>query len=96
MKNNKLEKAILAQTAQHIYDFIGKRYNWFGSFDAHAKARAFDLLGFAPGQNLLELGIGTGKEHARIHAAIMPGGISFGIDISRVMLTLTRPKNETS
>jgi ubiquinone/menaquinone biosynthesis C-methylase UbiE len=95
MKENKLEKAIPAQTAQRVYDFIGKRYDWFGGYDAHAKARAFELLGVTPGQYLLEVGIGTGKEHARIHTAILPGGISFGIDISRVMLSLTHQKNKT-
>jgi ubiquinone/menaquinone biosynthesis C-methylase UbiE len=95
MKENKLEKAIPAQTAQRIYDFIGKRYDWFGGYDANAKSRAFDLLGVAPGQYLLEVGVGTGKEHARIHSAILPGGISFGIDISRVMLSLTHQKNKT-
>jgi ubiquinone/menaquinone biosynthesis C-methylase UbiE len=95
MKNNKLEKAIPAQTAQRIYDFIGKRYDWFSSYDAHAKARAFELLGVTHGQYLLEVGVGTGKEQSRIQAAILPGGISFGIDISRVMLTLSRQKSET-
>jgi ubiquinone/menaquinone biosynthesis C-methylase UbiE len=95
MKESKLEKAIPAQTAQRIYDFIGKRYDWFGSYDAHAKARAFELLGVTPGQYLLEVGVGTGKEHARIYAAILPGGISFGIDISRVMLSITHQKNKT-
>ncbi len=48
-----------------------------------------------PGQHLLEVGVGTGKEHARIYAAILPGGISFGIDISRVMLSITHQKNKT-
>lgn len=95
MKESNLEKAIPVRTAQRIYDFIGKRYDWFGGYDAHAKARAFDLLGVAPGQNLLEVGVGTGKEHARIHAAILPDGISFGIDISRVMLSLTHKMNKT-
>jgi demethylmenaquinone methyltransferase/2-methoxy-6-polyprenyl-1,4-benzoquinol methylase len=95
MKESKLEKAISAASAQRIYDLIGKRYDWFGGYDAHAKARAFELLGVAPGQFLLEVGVGTGKEHARIYAAILPGGISFGIDISRVMLSLTHQKNKT-
>jgi ubiquinone/menaquinone biosynthesis C-methylase UbiE len=95
MSDSKLEKAIPAHTAQRIYDLIGKRYDWFGGYDAKAKSHAFDLLGVAPGQYLLEIGVGTGKEHARIHAAILPGGISFGIDISRVMLSLTHQKNKT-
>jgi ubiquinone/menaquinone biosynthesis C-methylase UbiE len=95
MKNNKLELAIPAQTAQGIYDFIGKRYDWFSSYDAHAKARAFELLELTPSQDLLEVGVGTGKEQSRIQTAILPSGISFGIDISRVMLALTRQKNKT-
>jgi ubiquinone/menaquinone biosynthesis C-methylase UbiE len=95
MKESKLDKAIPVHTAQRIYDFIGKRYDWFGGYDAKAKSRAFELLGVAPGQYLLEVGVGTGKEHARIHAAILPDGISFGVDISRVMLSLTYQKNKT-
>jgi ubiquinone/menaquinone biosynthesis C-methylase UbiE len=95
MKEKKLDKAISATSAQRIYDLIGKRYDWFGGYDAKAKSRAFDLLDVAPGQSLLEVGVGTGKEHARIHSAILPGGISFGIDISMVMLSLTHQKNIT-
>jgi ubiquinone/menaquinone biosynthesis C-methylase UbiE len=95
MKENTLEKAIPAQTAQRIYDFIGKRYDWFGGYDAKAKSRAFEMLDLAPGRSLLEVGVGTGKEHARIHSAILPSGISFGIDISMVMLSLTHQKNKT-
>jgi ubiquinone/menaquinone biosynthesis C-methylase UbiE len=95
MKESKLENAIPAQTAQRIYDFIGKRYDWFSSYDAHAKARAFELLGVTPGQHLLEVGVGTGKEHARIYAAVLPGGNSIGIDISRVILAIARQRNNT-
>jgi ubiquinone/menaquinone biosynthesis C-methylase UbiE len=71
MNENKLEKAISAKTAKRIYDFIGKRYDWFGGYDAHAKARAFELLGMTHGQYLLEVGVGTGKEHVRMLAVVM-------------------------
>jgi ubiquinone/menaquinone biosynthesis C-methylase UbiE len=95
MGESKLDKAIPIITAQRIYDYIGKRYDWFGGHDAHAKARAFELLAVTSGQCLLEVGVGTGKEHIRMHAAVMPGGISFGIDISRVMLSIAYQKNKT-
>ena len=95
MKESKLEKAISAQSAQQIYDFVGKRYDWFGGYDARAKERAFALLDLQPGLRLLEVGVGTGKQHARIQTAISPQGIAFGIDISRVMLALTREMCDT-
>ncbi len=95
MKETKLGKAIPAHTAQRIYDFLGKRYDWFSGFDAQAKVRAIDLLALAPGAHILEIGIGTGKALSKIHSEILPGGISFGIDISREMLNLSHERNES-
>jgi ubiquinone/menaquinone biosynthesis C-methylase UbiE len=94
MKVSKLEKAISASTARRVYDLVGKRYDWFGGFDAQAKSRALELLDLAPGGHILEIGIGTGNVISKIGSAIKPGGISFGIDISRVMLELSQHKIE--
>jgi ubiquinone/menaquinone biosynthesis C-methylase UbiE len=95
MKESKFEKAISVQTARRIYDFLGKSYDWFGTFDARAKTRSLELLNPTPGEHILEIGVGTGKVLSQINAAIQPAGVSYGIDISRVMLSLSRDKNNT-
>jgi ubiquinone/menaquinone biosynthesis C-methylase UbiE len=95
MKESNIERAVSAQTARRIYDFLGKSYDWLGAFDAQAKARSLELLGLASGEHVLEIGIGTGKVLAQIEADIQPGGICFGIDISTVMLSLSKHKNKS-
>ena len=90
MKESKLDAAISSQSAKRIYDLLGKRYDWFGGFDARGARTALELLDLQPGLRLLEVGVGTGKQHARIQTAISPQGMAFGIDISSVMLALTR------
>ncbi len=48
MKESKLDKAISAASDKRIYGFIRKRYDWFGGYDAHAKARTLELLDVEP------------------------------------------------
>ena len=72
-----------------FYDRLGKRYDWFETFEGRAKRRAIELLSLSPGIRLLNIGVGTGKEHARIGEHIQPEGIAFGMDVSFVMLRLT-------
>jgi ubiquinone/menaquinone biosynthesis C-methylase UbiE len=95
MKENKLDKAIPVSTAQKIYNFIGKSYDWFGSFDTRAKERVLELLNAQPGDRVLEIGIGTGKLHKQINSAVQPGGISVGIDISEVMARISHARNQS-
>jgi ubiquinone/menaquinone biosynthesis C-methylase UbiE len=86
MKKSKLNQAIPAISARRIYDFIGKRYDWFASFDSRAKERAIQVFNPVQGEHLLEIGVGTGKVLVEINKTIAPGGMTFGIDLSRVML----------
>jgi ubiquinone/menaquinone biosynthesis C-methylase UbiE len=95
MKENKLDKAVPIPTAQKIYNFIGKSYDWFGSFDARAKERGLELLNAQPGDRVLEIGIGTGKLHPQINSAVQPGGISVGIDISETMVRISHACNQS-
>ncbi len=88
----RLDQAITTNSAQRIYDFLGKRYDWFDGYEARAKARSVEMLELTPGLKLLEVGVGTGKQHARLQAALAPAGIAYGIDLSRVMLDLTRQR----
>ncbi len=91
MKNNS-PKALPLQTVQRIYDSIGKRYDWFSMADAKAKECALDRLELAPGFRVLDVGLGSGKEHARIQSSVEPGGTAVGIDISREMLKVSRQR----
>lgn len=88
MNNNTLS----APAAQKFYDRIGHRYDWFEFYEAHAKEHARMALDLTPGLSLLNVGVGTGKELAHLLDAITPGGTGYGLDISPVMLGLTRER----
>jgi ubiquinone/menaquinone biosynthesis C-methylase UbiE len=45
-----------------------------------------------PGQQVLNVGLGTGKEHQLIQGAVAPGGLAFGVDLSPRMLALARQR----
>ncbi len=89
---NSKQKTLSPQTIRRIYDLIGKRYNWFSAYEARAKERSLALLDLSPGLTVLNIGVGSGMEHARIHAAVQPHGVAAGIDISPVMLRNARGK----
>jgi demethylmenaquinone methyltransferase/2-methoxy-6-polyprenyl-1,4-benzoquinol methylase len=82
--------ALSPAAIQSLYDHLAPVYDWFELFESHAKAKGRQALDLRPGQRILEVGVGTGKELARIWEAIAPEGTAIGIDISRVMLSLTR------
>lgn len=84
------EKTLSATGAQKFYDRIGSRYDWFEFYEAKAKERAHLNLKLAPGQKVLSVGVGTGKGLSQIIRDISPGGTGFGLDISPVMIRLTR------
>ena len=89
------ETATIAATlsrasTRHIYDRLGARIERAERQEARAKALALVLLQLAPGQRVLHVGVGAGREQAAIHAAVAPGGQVVGCDLSRSMLELTR------
>ena len=63
-----------------------------GASRGRAKTRALALLAPTPGCRVLNVGVGTGKEHAHIAAAVAPDGLAVGLDVSAVMLRLTRTR----
>lgn len=90
-----IRETISPEAARRFYDRLGQRKDRSERFESKAKARALALLDAAPGQRVLNVGVGTGGEHARLHEAVAPGGVAVGIDISRVMLELTRTRTGT-
>ena len=89
------ENTLSAGEVQRFYNRIGKRYDWFGTFESRAKARGIDLLSLTPGLRLLHVGLGTGKEHAQIAQRLAPSGIAYGLDLSTVVVRLTGARSET-
>ena len=75
----RLDQAIPTKSAQRIYDFLGKRYDWFGGYEARAKERSAEMLGLTPGLRLLEVGVGTGRFASAF-------GVEEGVDPSPSML----------
>jgi ubiquinone/menaquinone biosynthesis C-methylase UbiE len=47
-----------------FYDVLGEMYDWFSAFEARVKKAAFDWLALSPGENVLNIGIGSGKDHS--------------------------------
>lgn len=82
--------------ARRFYDFWGAGYDWFSFTEARAKARALELLDLAPGQYVLNAGLGTGKEHLQIQAAIAPDGKAYGVDLSSKMVSVARARTGAS
>jgi ubiquinone/menaquinone biosynthesis C-methylase UbiE len=86
------ENTLSTPAAQRFYDRIGPRYDWFEFYEAKAKERAHQALELAHGQKVLSVGVGTGKGLSQILKAISPEGIGFGLDISPVMIRLTKER----
>lgn len=82
------DNTLPTEAAQRFYDRIGKRYDWFEFYEGHAKEQALRALQLAAGVKVLSVGVGTGKELARIKSAISPGENAFGLDLSSAMCRL--------
>ncbi len=85
------EKILTTNAAQKFYDRIGSRYDWFEFYEGRAKEQAFTALQLATGISVLSVGVGTGKELAKIQAEISPGG-AIGLDLSAEMCRLARER----
>ncbi|MFP4439605.1 MAG: class I SAM-dependent methyltransferase [Chloroflexaceae bacterium] len=81
---------ISTNAARHFYDRLGARQDWSARYESRAKVHALELLAPAPGQQVLNVGVGTGREQTMLQAAVAPGGAVVGLDLSPVMLQLTQ------
>lgn len=86
------DQSISTSDARRLYNWLGARYDAAERYESRAKARAGRLLGLAPGQRVLHVGVGTGHDQAQLQEAVAPGGIVVGVDISPVMLGLTHTR----
>lgn len=88
-----IQNTVSQKRARAIYDFLGARYDLFDFVESKAKQRAIDLLELSPGQDILNVGVGTGKQHIAPKSGVSPGGQAFALDLSPVMTRLA--KNRT-
>jgi demethylmenaquinone methyltransferase/2-methoxy-6-polyprenyl-1,4-benzoquinol methylase len=86
------EKILPASAVQKFYDRIGTRYDWFDFYEGRAKGQALKALQLEAGINVLSVGVGTGKELARIKEQVSPGGTAVGLDLSTGMARLARER----
>ena len=79
-------KTLSRNSIQHFYDRAARFYRWFSIFESEVKNTAVENLELAPGQKLLNVGLGTGSEQQDFLKCLFPGGTVFGIDLSFKML----------
>jgi len=89
-----LEETISTTTAVRFYDRLGRRHDLAERYEGRAKRRALELLDLTPGLRVLDVGTGTGLDHARIADAVQPGGLAVGLDLSTTMLAVSRERSE--
>jgi ubiquinone/menaquinone biosynthesis C-methylase UbiE len=87
-----IDDTLPPQDVLRLYDRLGSRYDWFAAMEGRAKALALEALDLAPGLHVLDIGVGTGREHQHIQERIAPHGLAFGLDLSPVMLKLCRQR----
>lgn len=90
-----VERTISRAEARRAYDRLGSGLDRAERFEARARQLALDWLNLAPGQRVVQVGVGTGAAHAALAAAVTPTGLVVGLDLSHRMLTLTRQRAAT-
>lgn len=83
-----IAETISTEAAQRFYDRLGAGHDRAEIYEGQAKQRGLVRLEPQPGQQILNVGVGTGREHRLIQAKVGPTGRAFGLDLSPVMLHL--------
>ena len=76
--------------ARRLYDTLGAGLDRAARYESRARTHALVALAPVPGQRVLQVGVGTGGAQLALSRAVAPGGLAVGIDLSRVMLDLTK------
>ena len=81
--------------AKRTYDKISRIYGFIqGSFEKKFRNNALDKLDIKKGENILEVGFGTGHCLEEIAEKVGKNGKAYGIDISSGMLDITKSRLE--
>jgi ubiquinone/menaquinone biosynthesis C-methylase UbiE len=83
------ERAFIAQRYDRIAGLIGL-FDWLFFFPPHLRGLAATRLNAKPGDRVLEIGCGTGRNFPHLHKAVGPTGKVYGVDLSTGMLTKAR------
>lgn len=84
---------ISIEQARRFYDRLGAGHDRADWYEAAAKLRGLELLDMERGQRVLNVGVGTGKEHILISETVGPRGLAVGVDLSPVMAGLARARS---
>ncbi len=87
-----IQETISTESARRFYNWLGAGHDRAEFYESKAKNLALQRLELAAGQHVLNVGVGTGKIHQQLKAAIAPNGLAFGLDISTVMLRLSQAR----
>jgi ubiquinone/menaquinone biosynthesis C-methylase UbiE len=83
------ERAFIAQRYDRIAGLIGL-FDWLFFFPPHLRGLAATRLNAKPGDRVLEIGCGTGRNFPHLRKAVGPTGKVYGVDLSTGMLTKAR------
>lgn len=89
-RDEMIEETISAAEARCFYDALGENLAISERFEQRAKEKGLAALDLRPGLDILNVGVGSGREQSIIQERIAPGGVAFGIDLSRTMLRLSQ------
>ena len=77
--------------ARATYDRLAPWYDWVEApFERRARAAGLRLLDARPGEDILEIGVGSGHTLAALARQVGPDGSLIGIDLSLRMTQVTR------
>jgi len=79
------------QDARRSYDRLSRIYTWLGEmWERRPRQLALDALDVQPGERVLEIGCGTGRDLLALQRAAGSAGQAVGLDLSPGMLAVSR------
>lgn len=84
------------QDARETYQRLANSLDRLERFESRAKALGFAWLAPAPGERIVELGVGTGRMTLRLLTAVGSSGRVWGVDLTPSMIARTRAAAEAA